>query len=237
MPIPELPGSSLSQMGDFRKPAVAQNWHATQLAHRARGRQLDLLVDLVVGLAPTRLLDIGVGSGLVAERLLERLPEVFLVGVDFSAVMLADARTRLARFEDRADLVEGDLSTPEAIAVPDGVFDAAITVQTLHNIRHEGQQRALTWAHDVLAANGVLLSLDKVAIPKPLYDLYLSLDPSSTLGDFPVSFEDYDAREARAGEQSPPLETYLDWLHDAGFGAGVLDVEANYALVAARARA
>ena len=83
-------------MGDFRDPAVAENWHATQLAHRARGRQLDLLVDLLVGLAPERLVDIGVGSGLVAERVLGRLPGVVLVGVDFAPVMLAEARTRLA---------------------------------------------------------------------------------------------------------------------------------------------
>jgi SAM-dependent methyltransferase len=221
-------------MGDFRDPAVAENWHATQLAHRARGRQLDLLIDLLVGLAPERLVDIGVGSGLVAERVLGRLPGVALVGVDFSPVMLAEARTRLAPFEDRVQLVEGDLSRPEAIAVPDGgTFDAAITVQTLHNIGHEGQQRALAWTRSALEPAGVLLSLDKVAVPRPLYGLYVSLAPSSTLGAFPESFDDYEDRGTRAGEHSPPLATYLAWLRDAGFEAGVLDVEANYALVAA----
>jgi tRNA (cmo5U34)-methyltransferase len=225
-------------MGDFRNPAVAENWHATQLEHRARGRQLNLLIDLVVGTAPTRLLDIGVGSGLVAEQILERLPEVSFIGVDFSAVMLANAQTRLARFEDRVDLVLGDVSRAESIGLLDGQpFDAAITVQTLHNIRHDGQQRALIWAGAVLAPGAVLLSLDKVAIPRPLYDLYLSLGPTSTLGDFPELFDDYERREARAGEHSPPLAAYLAWLRDAGFEAGALDVEANYALVAARVRA
>ena len=225
-------------MGDFRNPAVAENWHATQLGHRARGRQLDLLIDLVAGLAPARLLDIGVGSGLVADRILERLPRVSYVGVDFSALMLADAQTRLARFEDRVELVEGDVSRPETIGPVDGeAFDAAITVQTLHNIGDHGQQRALAWAHGLLASGAVLLSLDKVAISQPLYHLYASLGPTSTLGDFPESFDDYEAREKRAGEHSPALEAYLGWLRDAGFRAGVLDAEANYALVAARARA
>jgi tRNA (cmo5U34)-methyltransferase len=225
-------------VGDFRDPAVASNWHASQLTHRARGRQLDLLIDLLVALTPARVLDIGVGSGLVADRVLDRLPEVSFVGVDFSAVMLAEARTRLARWEDRVDLVEGDVSRPEAIGLPKGgAFNAAITVQTLHNIGHEGQQRALAWAHGLLAPGAVLLSLDKMAIRGPLYDLYARLGPSSTLGDFPESFEDYEARETRAAEHSPPLERYLDWLRKAGFEAGVLDVEANYALVAARATA
>ena len=89
----------------------------------------------------------------------------------------------------------------------------------------------------MLAPGAVLLSLDKVAISRSLYDLYVSLGPTSTLGDFPESFDDYDARETRAGEHSPALAVYLGWLRDAGFEAGVLDVEANYALVAARASA
>jgi SAM-dependent methyltransferase len=225
-------------VGDFRDPAVAANWHAFQLTHRARGRQLDLLIDLLVGLAPARVVDIGIGSGLVAERVLEHLPEVSLVGIDFSAVMLAEARTRLARWKGRVDLVEGDVSRPEAIGVPDcGAFDAAITVQTLHNIGHEGQRQALAWTHGLLAPGAILLSLDKVAIPRPLYDLYVPLTPSSTLGSFPDSFEEYEERESRAGEHSPRLEAYLDWLREAGFEAGVLDVDANYALVAARTRA
>jgi hypothetical protein len=130
------------------------------------------------------------------------------------------------------------VSDPESIgALDDRAFDVAITVQTLHNIDHEGQQRALAWTHGLLAPGAVLLSLDKVSITRPLYDLYVRLGPSSTLGDFPESFDDYKKRETRAGEHSPPLEAYLDWLRQAGFEAGVLDVEANYALVAARARA
>jgi hypothetical protein len=63
------------------------------------------------------------------------------------------------------------------------------------------------------------------------------LTPTSTLGSFPESFDDYERRETRAAEHSPPLATYLDWLREAGFEAGVLDMEANYALVAARPRA
>jgi ubiquinone/menaquinone biosynthesis C-methylase UbiE len=225
-------------MGDFRDPAVAESWHASQLAHRARGRQLDLLIDLLVVLAPARVVDVGVGSGLVAERILERLPTVSLVGIDFSTVMLAEARTRLSSWKDRVDLVEGNVSHPESIgALDDRAFDVAITVQTLHKIDHEGQQRALAWTHGLLAPGAVLLSLDKVSITRPLYDLYMRLGPSSTLGDFPESFDDYEKRETSAGEHSPPLEAYLDWLRQAGFEAGVLDVEANYALVAARARA
>jgi len=224
-------------VGDFRDPAVVESWHASQVAHRARGRQLDLLVELLTGLAPARVLDVGVGSGLVAERVLERLPEVALVGVDFSAVMLAKAWTRLAPNEDRVQLIEADVSNPEVIGVPGGTFDAAFSVQTLHNVGHDGQRRALAWTRSLLEPGAVLLTLDKVAVPRPLYDLYVPLSPSSMLGSFPDSVDDYERRETEAGEHSPPLETYLTWLRESGFEPGVLDVDANYALVAARARA
>jgi tRNA (cmo5U34)-methyltransferase len=214
-------------VGDFRDPAVAASWHASQDSHPARGRQLDLLVELVTRLAPSRLIDLGVGSGLVAERLLDALPSLELVGVDFSAVMLAQAGARLERFGERVTLVERDLTEPGA--EPRG-FDAAVTVQALHNIPFPGQRRALRFAAEALEPGAVLLSLDKVVIPRPVYELY------AALGDFPDSFEEYEARETQSAEHAPSLETYLEWLDEAGFDAGVLDAHAHYALVGARAR-
>jgi ubiquinone/menaquinone biosynthesis C-methylase UbiE len=77
---------------------------------------------------PAQVLDAGVGSGLVAVRLLERLPAATLVGVDHSTAMLDRARERLAPFRERVRLVQADLARPETIALPDGrPFDLAIT--------------------------------------------------------------------------------------------------------------
>jgi hypothetical protein len=75
----------------------------------------------------------------------------------------------------------------------------------------------------------VFFSLDKVAVPRALYEFH------AALGDFPDRFEDYEERELEAAEHSPALETFLGCLRDGGFEPSVLDSHANYALVAARA--
>jgi ubiquinone/menaquinone biosynthesis C-methylase UbiE len=223
-------------VGDFRDPAVAANWHASQTSHPARGRQLDLLVELAADLAPRRVVELGAGSGLVAERLLDAIPSSELVGVDVSAAMLERARVRLARFGRRAMLVEGDAAHPNSFDLGEAAFDLVVTVQALHNVPFADQQAALRYAARLLRPGGTLLSLDKTAIPAGAYDFYSSLGLYSTLGVFPQTFAEYEARENAAGEHAPSLATFLSWLEASGFDAGVLDAHGNYALVGGRVR-
>jgi ubiquinone/menaquinone biosynthesis C-methylase UbiE len=217
-------------VGDFRDPEVAASWHAAQLGHPARGEQLDLLLTVAQRMRPAQVLDAGVGSGLVAVRLLERLPAATLVGVDHSTAMLDRARERLAPFRERVRLVQADLARPETIALPDGrPFDLAITVQTLHNVDPAGQRIALRWIGRCMGRRGTLLSLDKLAVPATLWEHY------AAFGHLPPTHAEYVSAEAAAAEHAPSLETFLGWLRSAGFEPAVLDLRANYGLVAARA--
>jgi len=70
-------------------------------------------------------LDAGCGSGRVTERLIERLPRGRVIAADAAPSMLAEARTRLARFEPRVEFVECDLGQPLPIAPVDAVFSTA----------------------------------------------------------------------------------------------------------------
>ena len=68
-----------------------------------------------------RVLDVGCGSGRVAEEVLEHGAGAY-VGVDFSEPMLDLSRERLARFDAPVDLVLGDFRQ-----VPlDGTFDVVL---------------------------------------------------------------------------------------------------------------
>jgi SAM-dependent methyltransferase len=72
-------------------------------------------------------LDVGGGSGRIGELLLEQGTARY-VDVDLSDAMLDLARTRLARFEDKVELVQGDfLTTPLAgpfeVVLALGYFD------------------------------------------------------------------------------------------------------------------
>jgi trans-aconitate 2-methyltransferase len=73
-----------------------------------------------------RVLDAGCGTGRVSEQLLERIPNGTLVALDADAAMIAEARTRLARFGDRVEYVVANLTEPLPLNEPvDAVFSTA----------------------------------------------------------------------------------------------------------------
>lgn len=80
-----------------------------------------------------QVLDAGCGSGRVTEMLLERLPDGRVVALDGSPAMVAQARDRLARFDDRVEYVVADLREPLPIHDP---VDAILSTATFH------------WIHD-----------------------------------------------------------------------------------------
>jgi ubiquinone/menaquinone biosynthesis C-methylase UbiE len=106
-----------------------------------RAEQQDLLLALLAGIDDGAILDLGVGSGLVAEAVLDELPHVDLVGVDFSPPMLVLARERLRRFGTRVHLCEGDLSALDDIELPPRRYAAVISVQTIHHLDDGARRR------------------------------------------------------------------------------------------------
>jgi trans-aconitate 2-methyltransferase len=87
-----------------------------------------------------RVLDAGCGTGRVTELLLGRLPTGRVVALDASPAMLAEARGRLARFGDRVEYVEADLTRPLPVERP---VDAILSTATFHWVLD----------HDALFAN------------------------------------------------------------------------------------
>ena len=73
-----------------------------------------------------RVLDAGCGTGRVTEALRERLPEGWVVALDASPSMLAEARARLG--DDRITYVEADLAQP----LPVEPVDAILSTATFH---------------------------------------------------------------------------------------------------------
>ncbi len=86
-------------------------------AHYRKQRELALLADWLGALPPTaRVLDVGCGAGNWTEVLAARYARV--LGVDWSAAMLAAARARLAAWPN-VELLQGDVTR----ALPDGPFE------------------------------------------------------------------------------------------------------------------
>jgi SAM-dependent methyltransferase len=81
----------------------------------------DIALQVVDSYERPRVLDVGCGSGRVAEEVLDHGAGAY-VGVDFSEPMLDLSRERLARFEVPVDLVLGDFRHVEL----DGTFEVVL---------------------------------------------------------------------------------------------------------------
>ena len=95
-----------------------------------------------------RLLDLGCGTGQLADRLQGELRGTRVVGCDFSVGMLAQA----ARRGRRVRWVRGDA---QRLPFANGSFDAVTTTEAFHWF--PDQRRALAECRRVLAPNGRLL--------------------------------------------------------------------------------
>ena len=74
--------------------------------------------------APSRVLDLGTGTGVVARALAARYPEAEVVGIDLSPGMIEEARRQLPpNLSGRLRFEVGDAS---ALAVADGAFELVV---------------------------------------------------------------------------------------------------------------
>jgi tRNA (cmo5U34)-methyltransferase len=141
----------------------------------------------------TRILDLGVGTGETARRVLEVHPEARLVGIDESPAMLARAREALPT----ADLREGRLEDP----LPDGPFDLVVSGLAIHHLADAGKRDLFARVHGVLVRGGTFVLAD-VVVPRRAEDAVTPLTQGYDLPDSAVD--------------------QLAWLREAGFEAELL---------------
>lgn len=85
-------------------------------------RSQDAVVDLLAGDRPVELLDLGAGTGLLAEKALRRIDCSRVTCLDFSEEMLKRCQQRLGWYGDRARLICADLRTWQAEQNVDAVI-------------------------------------------------------------------------------------------------------------------
>lgn len=144
---------------------------------------LDRVAELVAARAPRRVLELGLGTGNLTRRILGRLPDVSIVGVDFSPAMAGSVASELPAVE----LVIHDLAS---LPLPDEAAgcDVAAMTYVLHEFADDYKLRLLS----------------------ALVDDTLSPDGACVIGD--VCFRDVTARDAarqRLADRWDPDEHYM----------------------------
>lgn len=140
----------------------------------------DAVVSSTLGVAARRILDLGVGSGETAARVLDAHPDATLVGVDASGDLLALARTCLPA--SRVRLEQRRMQDP----LPAGPFDLVVSALAVHHLSTAEKADLLTRLRDVLADGGRVVVGD-VVVPEDPADAEVPLEPGvdlpETLGD------------------------------------------------------
>lgn len=207
--------------------------------HPTRAEQLDILAELVAAVAPTdgRVLDLGCGTGYVAHLLLQRRPDLRVMGVDRKAESLAEARTNLTAAGDRLALVPGDLSAPDGLPVPQHAFPVVLSCLTLHDLTDEGKAQLIGWAAERLTTDGVLLLYDRLRLTSAaLFPLQRALwrRLERLHGAGMRAADDFAGYVADLGEANRPatLDQYSGWFAEAGLEMQIVHLHGNIALLA-----
>jgi SAM-dependent methyltransferase len=165
---------------DFRSPADAEEWAATAMAKRPWREaffstfvaELDRPCSAGGGI-----LELGSGPGFLARRILESLPLVDYTALDFSPAMHGLAARHLGAVAERVRFVERDFREP-GWTTGLAQYDAVVTLQAVHELRHKRHAVALYKSIlPLLARGGLLLMCDHVCGDGGMADtaLFMSL--------------------------------------------------------------
>lgn len=147
---------------------------------------------------PETILDLGIGSGLTAQHVLDALPGASLLGIDDSAEMLAAAEDLLA--PETTTLRQGRLEDP----LPTGPFDLVMSTLAVHHLDGPGKADLFTRIAGVLEDGGRFVLADLV-VPTDPADVVTPIDG---VEDTPSSLTEQLTWLERAG-----LRTRVHWQH------------------------
>ncbi len=148
---------------DLRSMADAREWAA--VAIKRRPVRAEFFQCFVAQLQATQLarpavLELGSGPGFLARQILESIPGARYTMLDFSAAMHELARERLGTLAQAVRQVEVDFKRA-GWTTGLGTFDAVVTMQAVHEVRHKRHAAGLHQSvRSLLKANGRYLVCD-----------------------------------------------------------------------------
>lgn len=179
-------------------------------------RMLDALLMLTGRLGkPKRILELGVGTGLVAQALLRSFPKAHLTAIDFAPAMIDKAAKRLSRLRNRIDLVEGDFY--------DVVFpcptDLVVSSLAIHHLDDVQKAQLFEKVYACLGEDGAFVNADCAAATSDRMERLVGecwIDQMERLG---IGREQIEGTIADHDRYDIPatVDDQLGWLNRAGF--------------------
>ncbi|HLW67614.1 MAG TPA: class I SAM-dependent methyltransferase [Gemmataceae bacterium] len=194
-----------------------------------RPRQLEVMLQVLRHWRPQaeRVLDLGAGDGILLGTLLEAFPKASGIAVDFSPLMLEQARQRLSKFGQRAVTHEGDLQTTARKHSLTGMFDIIVSGLAIHHLTHERKRELYREIFDLLLPGGAFLNCEHVASATPanaeMWDnfasehLYQRRKEKGENVTPELVWREFMERPDRAANILAPVEDQCRWLREIGY--------------------
>jgi cyclopropane fatty-acyl-phospholipid synthase-like methyltransferase len=194
-----------------------------------RARQLDVLLRVLhfAERPVLRVLDVGCGDAVLLATVLQAFPDATGIGVDFSPLMLEQARARLAAFGTRGKVAEADLGSPDWHGVASGPFDAVVSSFAIHHLKDPRKKALYAEIFCLLNPGGIFLNTEHVASATPrveaLFDdamtehLYERRRERGEWVTLAQVKREYLERPDKAANILAPVEVQCSWLREMGF--------------------
>lgn len=162
---------------DLRDKRDARTWAASAMVKRPwRVSFFAAFAEELSKFEARSVLELGSGPGFLAGHLLGALPTISYCALDFSAAMHDLARERLGDLCGRVRFEVRDFKDP-AWSSGLGVFDAVISMQAIHEVRHKSHvPELLLQVRRVARPHGLFLMCDHEVAPEGMSDreLYMT---------------------------------------------------------------
>ncbi len=229
----------MSNSGRWFDPEHVATWdNNPHRANPTRAEQLDIMRAIAVAKceAGDQVIDLACGTGHVIELMMDATPEMTVTAVDYSSVVLDQAKIRLQQYGDRVSYVEHDLNKPIVPKLAADRFAIAISVQSFHHFDDAQRERQLADVHALLRPGGLFLVQDRFALEAVnlMAEYQAMWQRLERIHDLEIPDERPPPAIGEPGERAASLAWFLGTLKILGFQAAILHLHGTRAVIAAR---
>lgn len=179
----------------------------------------------------SKILELGIGTGLTSERILKNIPKVDYTVIDFSSGLMEKAIDRLKNYNTH--FIYGDFSKVKF----SGKYDIVVSVIGIHHQDNFGKKKLFKKIFNSLNMNGIFIFGDLITYRDPFE---AALNDAKHYHSLVENMKDKGSLRLWAHHHKflnilATLEDQISWLKEAGFGkVEVLYKKFNTALIVAK---